>query len=188
MEMDKQSVVKSDFLKLLDSIREWWKELVDLQQGTDKENTIISIKNNKRVRGANAWLLMCSIMIASLGLDLNSPAVIIGAMLISPLMSPILGIGLSVAINDRDALYTSLFHFGVSILIALVTSTLYFYITPFGEITPEIQSRTQPTLLDGLVAVFGGLAGIISISRKDSSNAIPGVAIATALMPPLCVT
>ena len=188
MEMDKKTVVKSDFLKLVDSIREWLYELIDLEHGTDKENTIIYIKNNKRVRGANAWLLMCSIMIASLGLDLNSPAVIIGAMLISPLMSPILGIGLSVAINDRDALYTSLFHFGVSIIIALVTSTLYFYITPFGEITPEIRARTQPTLLDGLVAVFGGLAGIISVTRKEGSNAIPGVAIATALMPPLCVT
>lgn len=138
--------------------------------------------------GANAWLLMCSIMIASLGLDLNSPAVIIGAMLISPLMSPILGIGLAIGINDRKTLSISLKHFGIAIAIALITSTLYFMLTPFGNETNEIIGRTSPTLLDVAVAFFGGIAGIISGSRKDKSNAIPGVAIATALMPPLCVT
>ena len=170
------------------AFKEWFQALFDLNQGVDREGTVIYIKNNKRMYGANAWMLICSIMIASLGLDLNSPAVIIGAMLISPLMSPILGIGLGVAINDRYTLFTALQHFGISILIALVTSTVYFWITPFGDITDEIQSRTEPTLLDGLVAIFGGLAGIISTTRKDKSNAIPGVAIATALMPPLCVT
>ena len=169
-------------------LRTWFRTLLDLEKGVDREGTIIAIKNNKRMQGANAWLLMCSIMIASLGLDLNSPAVIIGAMLISPLMSPILGIGLAVAINDREALLLSLQHFGLAILIALGTSTLYFAITPLGSITDEIVARTEPTLLDGLVALFGGLAGIISTTRKDKSNAIPGVAIATALMPPLCVT
>ena len=138
--------------------------------------------------GANAWLLMCSIMIASLGLDMNSQAVIIGAMLISPLMSPILGVGLAIGIYDRPALLMALKHFGISIIIALITSTLYFLLTPFGTITPEILRRTEPTFLDVLVAFFGGVAGIISGSRKDQSNAIPGVAIATALMPPLCVT
>ncbi len=166
----------------------WLRELFDLHKGLDREGTIITIKNNKRMRGANAWLLICSIMIASLGLDLNSPAIIIGAMLISPLMSPILGVGLSVAINDREALGISLQHFGISILIALATSTIYFSVTPLGEITTEILGRTEPTLLDGLVAIFGGLAGIISTTRKDKTSAIPGVAIATALMPPLCVT
>ncbi|MCB0639402.1 MAG: DUF389 domain-containing protein, partial [Lewinella sp.] len=112
----------------------------------------------------------------------------IGAMLISPLMSPILGIGLGVATNDREALLIAIRHFGVAILIALVTSTLYFSLTPLGTYTPMIDARTAPTILDGLVAIFGGLAGIISMTRKDKSNAIPGVAIATALMPPLCVT
>ena len=140
------------------------------------------------MRGANAWMLMCSIMIASLGLDLDSAAVIIGAMLISPLMAPILGIGLAVGINDREALIISLRHFSIAIFIALITSTFYFSITPLGLPTSEILRRTSPNLLDSLVAVFGGLAGIISISRKDQSNAIPGVAIATALMPPLCVS
>ena len=167
---------------------DWFDDLMDLQEGLDREGTIIAIKNNKRMRGANAWRLMCSIMIASLGLDLNSPAVIIGAMLISPLMSPILGVGLSVGINDRDTLFVSLRHFLIAIIIALITSTLYFLITPFGQLTDEIRARTAPTVLDGLVAIFGGLAGIISATRKDKSNALPGVAIATALMPPLCVT
>ena len=167
---------------------EFFHDLIDIRQGQDREGTIIDIKKNMRMRGANAWLLMCSIMIASLGLDLNSPAVIIGAMLISPLMSPILGIGLAVGINDRNTLNISLQHFGVAIAIALFTSTLYFFLTPIGETTEEISKRTAPTLLDAFVAFFGGIAGIISGTRKDKSNAIPGVAIATALMPPLCVT
>ena len=167
---------------------EWFEDLLDLKEGMDRAGTIRAIKNNKRMRGANAWLLMCSIMIASIGLDLNSAAVIIGAMLISPLMAPILGVGLAVGTNDQDALYLSLRHFLIAILIALATSTFYFLITPLGLPTEQILMRTEPTFLDGLVAVFGGLAGIISTSRKDVSNAIPGVAIATALMPPLCVT
>lgn len=170
------------------SIRNWFRELVNLEHGLDREGTVIAIKNGKRMRGANAWLLICSILIASLGLDLNSPAVIIGAMLISPLMAPILGIGLGVAINDRETLIIALRHFGIAMIIALVSSSLYFYLTPLGTITPEIQARTAPTLLDCLIAIFGGLAGIISTSRRDKSNALPGVAIATALMPPLCVT
>jgi uncharacterized hydrophobic protein (TIGR00271 family) len=172
----------------INEIRGWLEDLVDLENGLDREGTIIAIKSNKRMRGANAWLLICSIMIASLGLDLDSGAVIIGAMLISPLMAPILGVGLSVAINDREALGISIKHFTLAIILALISSTLYFAITPFGDITPQIKARTEPNLLDGLVAVFGGLAGIISTSRKEKGSAIPGVAIATALMPPLCVT
>ncbi len=168
---------------------EWFEDLLNLREGMrDWKETNKEIRNNKKIRGANAWLLMCSIMIASLGLDLDSPAVIIGAMLISPLMSPILGVGLSVARNDKESLSVAIQHFFVAILIALATSTFYFWATPFGQMTPEIEARTAPTLLDGLVAVFGGLAGIISITRKNMTNAIPGVAIATALMPPLCVT
>ncbi|HKK79877.1 MAG TPA: DUF389 domain-containing protein, partial [Phaeodactylibacter sp.] len=176
------------FSELWKALKEWFRSLLDLREGLDREGTIVAIRTNKRMQGANAWLLGCSIMIASLGLDLNSPAVIIGAMLVSPLMSPILGIGLGVAINDKDAMFTAMRHFAIAIVIALVTSTFYFFITPFGNMTEEIQSRTSPTFLDGLVAIFGGFAGIISSTRKDKTNAIPGVAIATALMPPLCVT
>ena len=131
---------------------------------------------------------MCSIVIASIGLDLDSQAVIIGAMLISPLMSPILGIGLSVGINDYNTLKKSLSHFAIAIGIALITSTIYFYLSPFDQITPQISARTEPTFLDVLIAFFGGIAGIVSNARKDISTTLPGVAIATALMPPLCVT
>lgn len=170
------------------AVRIWFKDLIDLEDGLDRDGTIAYIKSSKMMRGSNAWLLVCSIMVASLGLDLGSPAVIIGAMLISPLMAPILGIGLGVAVNDRDSLFLAIQQLGIAMLIALITSTLYFLITPLGSLTEEIQARTAPTFLDGLVAVFGGLAGIISVSRKEVSSAIPGVAIATALMPPLCVT
>lgn len=168
-------------------VKDFFNSLLDLRTGMDREGTLENIQNNKRMKGSNAWLLMCSIMVASLGLDLNSPAVIIGAMLISPLMSPILGIGLGIGINDRSTLVISMQHFAIAIAIALITSFVYFKLTPFGSITDEILGRTEPTLLDGLVAIFGGLAGVISITRKDKSNAVPGVAIATALMPPLCV-
>lgn len=163
------------------------KDFIDLSHGVDKWGTIREIKSNQSMSGANAWMLMCSIVIVSIGLNINSQAVIIGAMLISPLMSPILGIGLAVAINDRDALYNALMHFGAAILIAIIFSTAYFYITPLDEFTEQIGARTAPTFLDVLIALFGGVAGIISIARKDISTTLPGVAIATALMPPLCV-
>lgn len=180
--------IRTGYGELSNGLSEFFKNLADLRPGLDRAGTIIRIRDNREMKGANAWLLMCSIMVASLGLDLNSPAVIIGAMLISPLMSPILGIGLSFGIEDRDMLRNSFFHLLVAIGIALVTSFIYFKLTPFGAKTPEINSRTAPTLLDVMVAFFGGIAGIVSGSRKDQSNAIPGVAIATALMPPLCVT
>ncbi len=173
--------------ELWQETKEFFHDFVDLQEGMDQEGTLANIQSNISMKGANAWLLMCSIVVASLGLDLNSPAVIIGAMLISPLMSPILGIGLGIGINDKQTMIASLQHFGIAIAIALMTSFIYFKLSPFGQITDEIMSRTSPTLLDGLVAIFGGLAGVISITRMDKSNAIPGVAIATALMPPLCV-
>ncbi len=173
--------------QLFQELKDFLAELVDIRDGMDERGSIINIINNKEIKGANALLLMCSIMVASLGLDLNSPAVIIGAMLISPLMSPILGVGLGFGINDKETLFISLQHFFLALIIALITSYLYFIITPFGALTDEIKGRTAPNLLDGLVAIFGGIAGIISITRKDKSNAIPGVAIATALMPPLCV-
>ncbi len=169
-------------------IRKFFNDALDLEEGVDKRGTINEIKNKKSMSGANAWMLMCSIVIASVGLNTNSPAVIIGAMLISPLMSPILGIGLAVGINDKDTLKKSLAHFSMAVVIALVTSTIYFSITPLGGITEEISARTAPGPLDIFIALFGGIAGIVSIARKDISTTLPGVAIATALMPPLCVT
>ena len=163
-------------------------DITDIKEGLDEQGTRDSIKKNIEIKGSNVWLLGAAIMVASLGLDLNSPAVIIGAMLISPLMSPILGIGLSIGINDRTTLYQSLYHFGIAIAVSLIVSCLYFFLTPLGIPTSEILARTSPTLLDVLVAFFGGIAGIVSGSRMEKSNAIPGVAIATALLPPLCVS
>ncbi len=181
----KQTIKGKDVLEYFTTL---FKEILDLDHGVDKRGTINEVKSKQSMSGANAWMLMCSIMIASIGLNLNSQAVIIGAMLISPLMSPILGIGVSVGINDKDALYNALMHFSSAIIIALVSSTLYFWMTPLNEFTEQIQARTEPTFLDVLIAIFGGIAGIVSIARKDISTTLPGVAIATALMPPLCVT
>jgi uncharacterized hydrophobic protein (TIGR00271 family) len=163
-------------------------DLIDLKQGIDKKGAITEIVSKNMMTGANAWMLMSSIVIASIGLNMNSPAVIIGAMLISPLMSPILSLGLGIATNDRKTLQRSLRHLSVAVLIAILTSTVYFLLSPFNELTAEIEARLEPTALDIIIAFFGGIAGIISYVRKDISTAVPGVAIATALMPPLCVT
>lgn len=174
---------------------EWWKDsvhfwshILDLREGLDRKGTLLSIQKNIETKGANVWLLICAICIASIGLNVNSPAVIIGAMLISPLMSPILGIGLSIGINDKKTLWASIRHFLIAIVVSLITSSFYFLVTPFEGLTSEMAARTSPTILDVLVAFFGGIAGIVAGSRKDLINAVPGVAIATALLPPLCVT
>lgn len=173
----------------------WWtdflnifNDVIDLKHGLDRYGTILSIRKNIEMKGINVWLLICAIMVASVGLDKNSPAVIIGGMLISPLMFPILGIGLSLAINDKNTLLKSLENFGAAVLITLVTSTIYFLLTPYGRPNVEIMSRTSPDIMDVFVGFFGGIAGIVAGSRKDgAAAAIPGVAIATALLPPICV-
>jgi uncharacterized hydrophobic protein (TIGR00271 family) len=162
------------------------KKILDIESGTDKAGTIAQIKNDVYLRGANIFYLICSALLASVGLDTGSPAVIIGAMLISPLMSPILGIGLSLGIHDKSGFVISLREFLFSVGLSLLISTVYFLLTPLGNPTTEIISRVKPTLLDLFVAFFGGIAGIIAISRSKMASAIPGVAIATALMPPIC--
>ncbi len=159
---------------------------IDIRSSSDPQRAIQSISEGVSIRGYNMWLLFCSAVLASIGLDTNSSAVIIGAMLISPLMSPILGVGLSLGIHDETLLIRSLRELGAAVFLSLLASVLFFLISPFDSPTAEIQSRTFPTLLDVLVALFGGIAGIVSASRSGLSNAIPGVAIATALMPPLC--
>jgi uncharacterized hydrophobic protein (TIGR00271 family) len=171
---------------MLKELRQVLAEIINLRDTTDVRGTIDSVRRSIAIRGYNVWILACGAMLASIGLDTNSAAVIIGAMLISPLMSPILGIGLSVAINDREHLGLALENFAIAVAASLAVSTLYFVVTPLGDVTEEIRARTYPTLLDVLVAIFGGIAGIVAGSRKDKTNAIPGVAIATALMPPLC--
>jgi uncharacterized hydrophobic protein (TIGR00271 family) len=162
------------------------KETVSFKEGADIESTIRNIREGIDFKGPNVWVLICSIVVASVGLNVNSTAVIIGAMLISPLMGPIRGIGLGVGTNDITLIIESLKNFGIAVGISLLTAWIYFLISPITELTPELEARTGPNLMDVFIAFFGGLAGIIAASRGDNSTVIPGVAIATALMPPLC--
>jgi len=161
-------------------------DMFSISEGTDTIGTLVAIKKDIIFKGRSIWILIASIFIASVGLNQNSTAVVIGAMLISPLMGPILGMGLSVGTNDWETLKKAFKFFLISAVISIITSTIYFLITPLKEINSELFARTQPTLLDVFVGVFGGIAGIVAISGKEKWNVIPGVAIATALMPPLC--
>ena len=145
-----------------------------------------NIRDGVELNGTYLWTLMCAILIASIGLNINSPAVIIGAMLISPLMGPIMGIGYGVGIYDFRLIHKAIKNLAIATIISFGTSALYFYISPLGEAQSELLARTSPNLWDLLIALFGGMAGIIGITRKEKSNVIPGVAIATALMPPVC--
>ncbi|NQV53354.1 MAG: TIGR00341 family protein [Flavobacteriales bacterium] len=152
----------------------------------DPQETIDYIKKGIEFRGTNVWILVFAILVASIGLNMNSAAVIIGAMLISPLMGPIMGVGMGVGINDFDLIKRSGKNLGLMVGISVLTSTIYFFLTPLNDAQSELLARTTPTIWDVLIAIFGGLAGIVAGSRREKSNAIPGVAIATALMPPLC--
>ena len=153
-------------------------------ESTDKIHE--EIERDIIFKGTNIWILVFAIVIASVGLNINSPAVIIGAMLISPLMGPINGIGYSLATYNFVLLRRSLKNFGFAVIASLVASMLYFALTPVASAHSELLARTAPTIYDVIIALFGGLAGIVAISSKRKGNVIPGVAIATALMPPLC--
>ena len=177
----------SDAKFIFASIKQFLFELLDIRSDTDKKGTIEDIKGNISMKGHTAWVLVFSILIASIGLNVSSTAVVIGAMLISPLMGPILGIGLSIGINDIDTLKRSLINLGVMIGLSLATSFIFFLIPLFRNETPELLARTAPDVRDVFIAIAGGLALIIAISRRSKqTNTIAGVAIATALMPPLC--
>ena len=157
-----------------------------IQGNAHPEETIESIKADIDFQGYNVWILIFSILIASIGLNVNSGAVVIGAMLISPLMGPILGVGLSLGINDWSTMKRSLRNFAIMFTVSIITSTLYFALTPLEDAQSELLARIRPTLLDVLIAFIGGLAGILAANRRLKTNVVPGVAIATALMPPLC--
>ena len=169
------------------SLFSFLKEVLDFRKDTDKETTLISIKNDISIKGPNAWILICSIFVASVGLNANSIPVVIGAMLISPLMGPILGFGMSIAINDLETLKKSLINFTVMVILSVLTAYLFFSFFPLREESSELLSRTKPDIRDVLIAFFGGLALIIARTKKGTiSSVVFGVAIATALMPPLC--
>ncbi|MDB4089565.1 DUF389 domain-containing protein, partial [Flavobacteriales bacterium] len=186
----KKSEAKEEMKKLPNTI---WKYIVSIFSfSNDKDvnplEVMDDIKKGIEFKGYNVWILICSIFICSIGLNVNSIAVVIGAMLISPLMGPIRGIGLAVGTNNFKLLIYSLINFGVATVVSILASYLYFKLMPFKDHTSEILARTEPFILDVLIAFFGGLAGIIAATKRDNSTVVPGVAIATALMPPLCVT
>ena len=162
-------------------------KLFNLHNGEEnKEKVLENVKNSISFSGSNFWILACAIMVASVGLNVNSTAVVIGAMLISPLMGPIVGAGFALGIYDFTLLRKSLKNLLISTLVGLIVSFLYFLISPFKEAQSEILARTAPNIYDVLIAFFGGLVGVIAVTRVEKGNPIPGVAIATALMPPLC--
>lgn len=178
---DEEKIVK-------DGLKRFLHQKFNLDEDKANEEEVKeNIRKGVDFQGINLWVLIFATLIASLGLNINSLPAIFGAMLISPLMGPIMGIGLSVGINDYELMKRSLRNIGFMVLISILTSTLYFFISPLSAATSELLARTQPTIYDVLIAFFGGLAGMIAQSRKDrASMVIPGVAIATALMPPLC--
>ena len=184
---EKKEAVKKDAKGLFASIKSFLSELLDFREDTDRDETIKAIKGDIPFKGATAWILVCSIFVASIGLNANSTAVVIGAMLISPLMGPILGVGMSLAINDIDTLKKSLINLATMIVLSLLTAFLFFWLFPLSEETSELLGRTRPDIRDVLIAFFGGLALIIARTKKGTiASVIFGVAIATALMPPLC--
>nr|WP_299034635.1 DUF389 domain-containing protein [uncultured Tenacibaculum sp.] len=185
-EQSKQSI-QQDAKGLWEKVKKFILELLDFRDDTDQEATIEAIKSDISFKGATAWILICSIFVASIGLNANSTAVVIGAMLISPLMGPILGVGMSIAINDIDTLRKSLINLATMIVLSLLTAFLFFFIFPLREETSELLGRVRPDIRDVLIAFFGGLALIIARTKKGTiASVIFGVAIATALMPPLC--
>lgn len=173
---------KIKILRLFSQVR----SLLDLKSDFDEDGTYALVNSSAEFRSGNAWGLIFAIFVASIGLNVNSTAVIIGAMLISPLMGPIVGSGFSLATHDFELLKKSAKNMAYAVAISILTSTLFFLISPSGSVKSELLARTQPTIFDVLIAFFGGAAGIVASTRVIKGNAVPGVAIATALMPPLC--
>ena len=163
------------------------RDTLNLNEHIDTETAERSIRNNIEFKGPNAWILAVAVIIASVGLNVNSIPVVIGAMLISPLMGPIFGLGLGLGVSDIQLMKSSGKNLLVMVSISLVVAFLYFIITPLSLSNPtELLARTSPTFYDVLIALFGGFAGILEQCRKDKGTVFSGVAIATALMPPLC--
>lgn len=172
---------------MFDYLRQRFHYRFDLQPDQAETSEIDqTFRSGVEFHGTNLWVLIFAIFIASIGLNVNSTAVIIGAMLISPLMGPIMALGYGAGINDSALMRASLYNLGLAAFLSLLTSTAYFLITPLSLAHSELLARTTPSIWDVLIAFFGGLAGVIGATRRIKSNLVPGVAIATALMPPLC--
>lgn len=175
---------------MINKYKRWYYKFLNhfkLTHQLEDPNSIYNqISEGVNFKGTNLWILMCSTLVCSVGLNMNSTAVVIGAMLISPLLGPINGIGYSIAVYDIKLFKKSLNNFLFAVITAFLSATLYFIITPISTAQTELLARTSPTIYDVLIALFGGTAGIIAMSTKTKGTVIPGVAIATALMPPLC--
>lgn len=185
-EESKQNI-QSQATGLLGSVRDFLVELLDFRHDTDQSATVEAIKNDVSFKGATAWILIFAVFVASVGLNANSTPVVIGAMLISPLMGPILGVGMAIAINDIDTLRKSMINLATMIVLSLIASFLFFYFFPYNEDNSELLGRVKPDIRDVLIAFFGGLALMVARTKKGTiASVIFGVAIATALMPPLC--
>ncbi len=179
--------LKKNVTGLFKSINILLKRVFSFQNEVDKNMVVNSIKSDISMHGTTAWILVCSILIASVGLNADSTPVVIGAMLISPLMGPILGLGYSISTNDLETFKSSVTNFLVMVVISVITAYIFFSVFPLREESSELLARTKPDIRDVLIAFFGGLALIIAKTKKENlSSAIFGVAIATALMPPLC--
>ena len=173
--------------KLWEQFKAYVRLTANISEQVDTDAAAESIRRNIYFKGPNVWILAFSIVIASVGLNVNSTAVIIGAMLVSPLMGPIIGAGLGLGINDTKLLGESFRNLLVMVVISLLASTLYFIVSPLNLVNPtELEARTSPSIYDVMIALFGGLAGILEQARKEKGTVLSGVAIATALMPPLC--
>ncbi len=157
-----------------------------MHEREDSETVHAEVEKGVVFKGTNLWVLMCAILLASVGLNMNSTAVIIGAMLISPLMGPINGMGYSLATYDFALFRKAVKNFSFAVIVSLLTSAVYFFISPVNTAHSELLARTSPTIYDVFIALFGGVAGMLALSSKLKGNVIPGVAIATALMPPIC--
>lgn len=176
-----------NFSELFFQLKKYLRGILDPSGDRESEaETIENLRKGIDFKGSNLWVLIFAIFIASLGLNVNSTAVIIGAMLISPLMGPIMGIGLGLGIYDFELIKKSFRNLAIATVFGILTSTLYFLLSPLNEARSELLARTTPTIYDVLIAFFGGIAGIVASSTRLKGNVIPGVAIATALMPPLC--
>lgn len=159
----------------------------NLKTDLDEKGTLEAVSKGVQFRGASVWTLIFAMLIASIGLNVNSTAVIIGAMLISPLMGPIMGAGVSLGVNNLELFKSSIRTLVVATVFGIAASTIYFLLSPLSLVQSELLARTQPTIYDVLIALCGGATGIIANSQKEKNiNALSGVAIATALMPPLC--
>ena len=184
---DNSEEIKKNASGLFNALFRFTKKVFNFKNDVDKNLVVNSIKKDISMIGTTSWILVCSILIASVGLNADSTAVVIGAMLISPLMGPILGLGFSIATNDLDTFKNSSMNFIAMVLISVLTAFIFFSVFPIKDQSSELLTRTEFDIRDVLIAFFGGLALIIAKTKKENiSTAIFGVAIATALMPPLC--